>query len=76
MKQGARDAVLFTERGKVEHPGFAVRVVDSTAAGDPFAAAFVYGYLQGWPPERILAFADAAGAAKVQKLDSGRQVPI
>ncbi len=75
VKRGSQGAVLFTEDETLEHPGFPVPVRDPTAAGDTFAAAFVHGYLRGWEPAAILAFANAAGAAKVQKLGSGRQVP-
>jgi sugar/nucleoside kinase (ribokinase family) len=52
-----------------------VDVRDTNGAGDSFAAAFIYGYLQGWPPEEIGAFANAMGAAKVQKFGAGRNVP-
>ena len=40
----------------------AVEAVDSTGAGDAFAAGFLYGHLAGWPLERTAAFANAAGA--------------
>jgi sugar/nucleoside kinase (ribokinase family) len=39
-----------------------VEAVDSTGAGDAFAAGFLYGSLAGWPLERTAAFANAAGA--------------
>jgi sugar/nucleoside kinase (ribokinase family) len=40
----------------------AVDAVDSTGAGDAFAAGFLYGHLAGWPLDRTAAFANAAGA--------------
>jgi sugar/nucleoside kinase (ribokinase family) len=40
----------------------AVDALDSTGAGDAFAAGFLYGHLAGWPQERAAAFANAAGA--------------
>jgi sugar/nucleoside kinase (ribokinase family) len=43
-------------------PAPAVEAVDSTGAGDAFAAGFLYGSLAGWPLERTAAFANAAGA--------------
>ena len=43
-------------------PAPAVETVDSTGAGDAFAAGFLYGHLAGWPLERTAAFANAAGA--------------
>ena len=43
-------------------PGFKVRAVDTTGAGDIFHAGFIYGLLQGWPLEVILEFGNAAAA--------------
>jgi sulfofructose kinase len=42
--------------------GFKVRALDTTGAGDVFHAGFLYGFLQGWPPEAILEFSNAAAA--------------
>ncbi len=74
VKRGARGCVLCTAENQVEHPGYPVTVRDTTAAGDSFAAGFLYGYLHNWQPEQVVAFANAVGAAKVRKLGSGRQV--
>lgn len=43
-------------------PGFRVRAVDTTGAGDIFHAAFIYGFLQKWTLEVILEFSNAAAA--------------
>jgi sugar/nucleoside kinase (ribokinase family) len=43
-------------------PGFSVAALDSTGAGDAFAAGFLYGRLGGWPLERSARFANACGA--------------
>jgi sugar/nucleoside kinase (ribokinase family) len=75
VKHGQDGCVLYTREARVEQPGFKVPVVDTNAAGDSFMAALVYGYLSGWPLEQVAAFANAMGAAKVQKFGSGRQVP-
>ena len=39
-----------------------VRAVDSTGAGDAFAAGLLFGHLAGWPIERSANFANAVGA--------------
>jgi sugar/nucleoside kinase (ribokinase family) len=43
-------------------PPVAVTAVDSTGAGDAFAAGLLYGLLAGWPVERAARLANAAGA--------------
>ena len=43
-------------------PGFVVKAVDTTGAGDVFHGAFVYGLAQGWAMEAILEFSCAAAA--------------
>ncbi len=75
IKRGSQGCVLFTRDGVYEHPGFPVTVRDTNAAGDAFAAAFIDAWLSHWEPVRILAFANAVGAAKVRKIGSGSQVP-
>ena len=47
---GAAGCVLAGPTGDpVEIPGHPVKSVDATGAGDCFAGAFAYGFVQGWP---------------------------
>ncbi len=41
LTRGAEGAVLWTRTGRVDHPGFAVEVVDTVGAGDAFQAALL-----------------------------------
>ena len=75
VKRGAQGCLVLTTDQIVEHPGFRVQARDTTAAGDSFAAAFIYACLRGWPLSQTATFANAMGAAKVQKVGSGSQVP-
>jgi len=75
IKRGAQGCIVMTGEKEISHPGFPVVVRDTTAAGDTFAAAFIYGILCGWDLSAIATFANAMGAAKVQKLGSGTCVP-
>jgi sugar/nucleoside kinase (ribokinase family) len=47
-------------------PGFRVKPVDTTGAGDIFHGAFVYGLVRGWTVEEILEFSCAAAALKCE----------
>ncbi len=75
VKRGGQGCVIFTADEVVQHGGYAVTVRDTTAAGDAFAAGFIYAWLHKFSLAQTAAFANAVGAAKVQKFGSGRQVP-
>ena len=59
----------------VEVPGFQVKVVDTTGAGDVFHGAFLYGLLQGWGVGDILRFANAVSALKCTRLGGRAGIP-
>jgi len=59
----------------VRKEAFQVNVVDTTGAGDAFAAAFVYGWLRGWNLEKIASFSNAAGALTLTKLGARKASP-
>lgn len=50
-KQGANGAVVVTKNGKYKVGARPANIVDTTAAGDMFAAGFLYGLLQNYPVE-------------------------
>lgn len=52
-----------------------VRVVDTTGAGDVFAAAIVLGTLRGWALERRLRFAALCAALAVQQVGGSLAAP-
>jgi len=49
-------------------PSYAIRVVDTTGAGDLFHAAFSYGILHGWDLQHILDFSCAAAGLNCERL--------
>ena len=58
-----RDGALVYWQGKYHYsPGFVVKTVDTTGAGDVFHGAFIYGVLAGWDMRRILDFSNAMAA--------------
>lgn len=76
IKRGAQGCRVITESGDCfDIPAFPATVRDLVGAGDCFNAAFIYGCLRGLSPQQAALLANAAGAAKVQKLGTGRAVP-
>jgi ribokinase len=59
--------------GRVAAPR--VDAVDSTGAGDAFAAGLIYARLQGWPLERAAGFANAVGAAATTAVGAAEGLP-
>lgn len=75
MKLGKRGCLILHE-GKLCHvPSFAVRTVDTTGAGDAFAAAFLQARLRGWPHAEAALTANAAGAAAAAIAGAGENMP-
>ena len=59
---GGLGAIAWDGRRFFLSPGFRVRALDTTGAGDIFHAGFIYGFLQAWPLQVILEFSNAAAA--------------
>lgn len=69
IKLGAAGAVLGDRSGiRLSRPAPRVEVVDTTGAGDAFAAAFLAAELAGAPPETCLEQAVRAGAEATTRL--------
>ena len=63
VKRGRKGATALYEGKTVHSPGFQVRSVDTTGAGDSFDAGFIYAYVvHGMPILEALRFANACGA--------------
>jgi sugar/nucleoside kinase (ribokinase family) len=66
ITDGARGTVVVGPSGRVEVPGVTVaRVVDTTGAGDLFAAGFLLGLVRGLGPEDAASVGNRAAAAVV-----------
>jgi sugar/nucleoside kinase (ribokinase family) len=61
IKLGKDGALLFLGSKKYKTEPIKVAVIDTIGAGDSFDAGFIYGYLSGWAPERIIKFANICG---------------
>lgn len=63
VKLGAQGALVVTEEGETEVPGFPVeQVVDPVGAGDAFAAGFLAATLEGKSPVEAARLGNACGA--------------
>jgi 5-dehydro-2-deoxygluconokinase len=75
VKQGPRGVLARTAHETVEVPPFPVEVVNGLGAGDGFGGAVCHGLLAGWPLERILVFANVAGALVASRLECSTAMP-
>ena len=75
VKRGVAGCVLFSNDGVQIAPGFPVEARDATGAGDSLDAAVIHGCLREMDLEDLGTIANATGAAKVQKLGTGHNMP-
>jgi sugar/nucleoside kinase (ribokinase family) len=73
---GAEGCIALLEGDElVAVPAFPVQAVDTTACGDVFHAAFIFGMLRRWDPKKMLRFACAAAALKTRALGGRPGIP-
>ena len=75
IKQGPKGVLAKTATERVEVAPFVVDVVNGLGAGDGFGGAFCHGLLAGWDFERILRFANAAGAIVAGRRECSTAMP-
>src|SRR3954468_12692718 len=75
VKQGPKGVLAVTREERVEVPPHPVDVVNGLGAGDAFGGALCHGLLSGWPLERVLRFANVAGAIVASRLECSTAMP-
>ncbi len=75
VKQGPKGVLAMTADERVEVPPVWVEVVNGLGAGDSFGGAVCHGLLSGWGLERVLRFANAAGALVASRLECSTAMP-
>jgi sugar/nucleoside kinase (ribokinase family) len=75
VKQGPRGAVAIQNDEVTAGSGFQVEAVDTTGAGDSFAAGFVSAYVRRAPLAECLRVANACGALSTLALGGTRGQP-
>lgn len=75
VKQGPKGVLAKTRDESVVVPPHWVDVVNGLGAGDAFGGALCHGLLAGWDLERILRFANVAGAIVASRLECSTAMP-
>jgi 5-dehydro-2-deoxygluconokinase len=75
VKLGPDGVMGAGESGVVTVPPAEVEVVNGLGAGDAFGGAFCHGLLEGWPLQRVLEFANTAGAIVASRLECSTAMP-
>jgi 5-dehydro-2-deoxygluconokinase len=75
VKQGPKGVLAHDRTAAVEVPPVPVNVVNGLGAGDAFGGAVCHGLLAGWDLERVIRFANAAGAIVASRLACSDAMP-
>ncbi|MBG99056.1 MAG: ribokinase [Solibacterales bacterium] len=75
LKLGSRGCLIAAEGGCHRVPGFKVKAIDTTAAGDVFNGAFTTALAEGQTISRAASFANAAAALSVTRFGAQNSVP-
>lgn len=75
IKQGAHGCLIISKDHTFQISGLDVSVIDTTGAGDAFAAAFTVAYHRGWDLITCASFANAAGALTVTRVGARSALP-
>jgi 5-dehydro-2-deoxygluconokinase len=75
VKRGREGVVAATREQTLAVPPVEIDVVNGLGAGDAFGGALCHGLLAGWPVERTLRYANAAGALVASRLGCADDMP-
>src|SRR5690348_6140012 len=75
IKQGPAGVLASDGSTEVEVPPVPVDVLNGLGAGDAFGGALCHGLLAGWDTERVMRFANAAGAIVASRLACSDAMP-
>jgi 5-dehydro-2-deoxygluconokinase len=75
VKQGPKGVLASDGKATAEVPPVPVTVMNGLGAGDAFGGALCHGLLAGWDIERVMRFANAAGAIVASRLACSDAMP-
>ena len=67
VKLGERGSLIFAQGTLIQVPPFPANALDTTGAGDVYAAGFLYGYCQGWDLQKSGKLGSLLAAKVVEK---------
>jgi ribokinase len=76
ITMGEEGALLVSPEETIHVPAKAADVIDTTAAGDAFVAAFTVAHLRGFPDIQAVQFAVCAGTIAVSRLGAQTSLPF
>ncbi|MER8028400.1 5-dehydro-2-deoxygluconokinase [Streptomyces bauhiniae] len=76
VKQGPKGVLAVHRDGETaEVPPLPVTVLNGLGAGDAFGGSLAHGLLSGWPLEKVMRHANAAGAIVASRLECSSAMP-
>jgi 5-dehydro-2-deoxygluconokinase len=75
VKQGPHGVLARTRHESVTVAPIRIKVVNGLGAGDGFGGSLCHGLLSGWPLQRTLRYANAAGAIVASRLQCSTAMP-
>ena len=75
VKQGPKGVLAKTRTERVVSPPIMIKPLNGLGAGDSFGGSLCHGLLAGWPLEKVLARANAAGAIVASRLECSTAMP-
>jgi len=75
VKQGPKGVLAKTRTERIESPPIMIKPLNGLGAGDSFGGSLCHGLLAGWPLEKVLQNANAAGAIVASRLECSTAMP-
>jgi 5-dehydro-2-deoxygluconokinase len=75
VKQGPKGVLGRTSSERVVSPPIMIKPLNGLGAGDGFGGSLAHGLLAGWPLEKVLHRANAAGAIVASRLECSTAMP-
>ena len=75
VKGGPRGVLAKTRTGRATAAPIPIKPMNGLGAGDSFGGSLCHGLLAGWPLDKVLQYANAAGAIVASRLECSTAMP-